>query len=80
MVTATLTIKAFHDRPKHPIDVLIAVDIEHQSALSIEPQEWLGSGGEHLEPVRHDVLCIVNPSLLDSSGEQSPREFLERDI
>jgi hypothetical protein len=80
MVTPTLTIKALHDRPKHPIDILIAVDIEDQSPFTIEAQERLGSGGKHLEPVRHDVLCIVDPSLLDSSGEQSPREFLERDI
>jgi hypothetical protein len=80
MATATFAIKAFHDGPEHSIDVLIAVDIQHQSAFTIELQEWLGIGGKHLEPVRHDVLCIVNAALLAAPSEQSPREFLEGDI
>jgi hypothetical protein len=73
-------IKAFHDGPKHSLDILIAVDIQDQSAFTIETQEWLGIGGKHLEPVRHDVLCIIDAPLLASPSEQSPREFLERDV
>ena len=80
MATATFTIKAFYDRPKYSIDILIAVDIQDQSACTIEAQERLGVGGKHLEPVCHDVLCIVDASLLDTPSEQSPREFLERDF
>jgi len=80
MVTATLPIKALHDGAKHSFNVLIAVDIEDQSPFTIEAQERLGSVGKYLEPVRHDVLCIVDASLLDAPGEQPPREFLERDI
>jgi hypothetical protein len=80
MATATFAIKAFHDGPEHSIDTLIAVDIQDQSAFTIEAQEWFGIGGKHLEPVRHDVLCIVYAALLAAPSEQSPREFLERDI
>jgi hypothetical protein len=80
MAAAKRTIKAFYDCPKYPIDILIAVDIQDQSSFTIEAQERLGIGGKHLEPVCHDVLGIVDASLLDSPREQSPREFRERDF
>ena len=77
---ATFTIKGFHDRPKDLIDILIAVDIQNQSSFTIEPQEWLGIGGKHLEPVDHDVLGIVDTPLLNAPSEQPPRQFFEGDI
>jgi len=80
MAAPAFTIKAFQDRPEHSIDVLIAVDIQDQPSLTVEAQERLGVGGEHLEPVRHDALCIVYAPLLAAPSEQSPHEFLERNI
>ena len=72
MVTATLPIKALHDGAKHSFNVLIAVDIEDQSPFTIEAQERLGSVGKYLEPVRHDVLCIVDALEVPLCEGESP--------
>ena len=59
---------------------LIAVDIQDQSACTVEPQERLGLGGEHVEPVCRDVLRVVDPAPLAAASKQPPREFRQRDI
>ena len=73
-------VKVSHYVREDLVHRLIAVDIQDQSACTVEPQEWLGLGGEHVESVCRDILRIVDPAPLTAACQQPPREFRQRDF
>ncbi len=58
------TLKPGHNLREDLFNALVAVDVQDEPASAIEPQEGLGFGKEHLEPMGHDILCVVDPTFL----------------
>ena len=75
-----LAIQVSHYVREDLVHRLTAVDIQDQSAGTVEPQERLGLGGEHVEPVCRDVLRVVDPAPLTAASKQPPGAFRRRDL